>query len=265
MILEISKKKIYKNIKMNTSACINEPLNVGVTTNNVSETSVKKKIYNDRYQEKRRQALEQIKQIKTVLGITELEVERLPEYIKERDDIISQLRIENQRLQEEKQKEKNNYTEELQRKEIETMKLKQRIEEILRENQKLQYEKEQIRREKEVIDERRETKQEIKIDGVQQQIAKISEYISKIQNMDKIIAEEKQKADTYEATYYFLLTLKTIHPNTFNDTLRRLKEERKIKPITPVSLDHFIAINNVDDTRTGVSPPPPVIVPMMRM
>jgi hypothetical protein len=43
--------------------------------------------------------------------------------------------------------------------------------------------------------------------------------------------------------------------------MRRLKEERKTKPITPVRLDHFIAINNVEEVRIAVSQPP-VIVPM---
>jgi hypothetical protein len=192
-----------------------------VTT--ASEKSNKKKIYNDRYTQKQREGKEQLKQIKAVLGITELEVERLPEYIKARDDVIIQLKEENQRIQEESQVEKKNYTQERQKMQIETLKLTQRIEELLRENQKLQYEKEQLKREKEAGDVRRETRQEIKLDTVEQQITKMTETMKKIENKDKIIAEEKQKADTYEATYYFLLTLKGIHPNSFNDTLRRLK------------------------------------------
>jgi hypothetical protein len=59
----------------------NKP-SVNVTAD--SETSNKKKIYNERYTQKQREGKEQLKQIKTVLGIKDLEVEKIPGYIKAR-------------------------------------------------------------------------------------------------------------------------------------------------------------------------------------
>ncbi len=234
---------------MNAPACYIKCVNPEVEAQKEAEERERRKIYNKRYQEKKKQAIGKLNEVKTVLGVEEVNGETIQEKIREKDAIIGGLQQENKRMQEEYIRQMQRMQEEVHRKELEK-------EQLRRENERKERELEEIRREIE--------RQRV-IRGVEQELERMNERIQRMESMDKIISEVSEKAELYMGAYYFVKELEKVETNAYNNTLIRLKRERERKPLEPGSLDRIVAASNVIGVNGSVSPPPVTVSSLGRI
>lgn len=180
----------------------------------------KKKEYNDRYQQKKKQAIEILDEVKGVLGLSEVNGRIIEEKIREKERTITELEKENKRIHEIYRIQIDKMREEIQRNGIE------------REQQKV-------------------------VREVEDQLGRMNDRIGRMESMDRIIKDLEGKAERYIGAYYFIKELEKEEPNTVNNMLIILKKKRERAPLEPESLDRIVAASNI--RQNGNLSPEPIM------
>jgi hypothetical protein len=195
---------------INTFSYINSS-NHTIDQHIILDDKLKKKQYNDTYQQKRKHAIDTLNAIKSVLGTTDVNPNLIRDKLLEKDTIITNLQNQYNKIHDE-------YTHLLRDKDAEILKLRFDHDRLL-------------------LDTSRYTL----LSDVGQHLALMNDRIGKLEVCENRVNQLHHKANTHEAWYFFLKQLNDFYPAVVDDVFLRLQNKRLSKPLDPPSLDKLVA------------------------